>query len=293
MTVLRRAARAAGGIMGLGVLACAAAKPRKGQAIDRRWRQFSAHRYAHRGLHDIAAGIPENSLPAFRRAREAGYGSELDVHLTADGKVVVIHDSDLMRLTGRPGVVEDLTLEELREYRLQGTDERIPTLEEVLRVHESCGEGEPAPLVVEFKAEGRDQNALCAPTMAILDRHPRLRYVVESFDPRALLWMRRNRPEIIRGQLSENFAISDDATYLSMPVRLALSSLAFNVATRPDFVAYRYEDRNHPGLALCRLMGGRPVFWTIKSLDDALDCEAHAAPIIFEGFTPRPSSTIG
>lgn len=292
MSLARKVAGATVNVAALGALSCLLVAPRRSADVDRRWKQFRAHRYAHRGLHDAAAGVPENSLLAFRRAREAGYGAELDVHLTADGKLVVIHDADLARVTGREGVVEDLTLEELGTYRLQGTDERIPTLGEVLRLWETAGDGLPAPLIVELKVERRNWAELCERTLDELDRHPGLRYVIESFDPRALMWLRRHRPEVIRGQLAEDFMSHDDATYLSTPVRLALSGLLDNVATRPDFVAYRFEDRRRPGVALCRALGGRPVYWTISSADEMLDSEMEGAPIIFEGFRPRPSSTI-
>ena len=291
MGITRKLAGAAGNVMALGAIACALVHPRWSRGIAGRWDQFKSHRYAHRGLHDASAGVPENSLLAFRRAREAGFGIELDVHLSADGEAVVIHDADLTRVTGHAGTVEDLTLEQLREYRLQGTDELIPTLEEVLSVYEGAGVGIPAPIIVELKVERANYDALCRKALEILDWHD-LRYVIESFDPRVLIWLRRRRPDIIRGQLAEDFMSHDDATYLSAPVRLALSGLLDNVATRPDFVAYRFEDRNRPGIALCRLLGGRPVYWTITSLDDALVSEGQNAPIIFEGFVPRPTSTI-
>ena len=89
--------------------------------------------YAHRGLHDAAAGVPENSLAAFRKAVENGYGMELDVHLTRDGKLAVIHDSNLERVCGAEGRVEDLTWEELQNFRLLGTEEKIPSLSQVAR----------------------------------------------------------------------------------------------------------------------------------------------------------------
>ena len=63
-------------------------------------------KYAHRGFHDKPQ-IPENSLAAFRRAVEHGFGAELDIHLTKDGKLVVFHDSQLKRCTGQPGTLED------------------------------------------------------------------------------------------------------------------------------------------------------------------------------------------
>lgn len=89
------------------------------------WEQLTGVRYAHRGLHALPHA-PENSLTAFRRAAEAGYGAELDVRLTADGRLAVVHDGELSRLCGRAGVVEAMTAEELARCRLCGTEEQIP-----------------------------------------------------------------------------------------------------------------------------------------------------------------------
>ena len=77
--------------------------------------------FAHRGFHG-EAGIPENSMAAFRRARELGYGIELDVQLTKDDVLVVHHDYDLKRTCGTGKYIRDLTYEQLCRYRLMGTE---------------------------------------------------------------------------------------------------------------------------------------------------------------------------
>jgi len=88
--------------------------------------------YAHRGLHD--AEKPENSMAAFRAALENGYGIELDIHLIKDGNLAVIHDTSLLRTTGRDGKITDLTTEDLANYHLNGTQETIPTFRQVLEL---------------------------------------------------------------------------------------------------------------------------------------------------------------
>lgn len=113
------------------------------------WATLRQFRYAHRGLHDREQGIPENSLAAFRRAVEQGFGAELDVHLTKDGRLAVIHDDSLLRTAGADVKASELTAAELGQYRLEGTDEKIPFLEEVLPLFEG-----KAPLIVELKVEG-------------------------------------------------------------------------------------------------------------------------------------------
>ena len=135
--------------------------------------------YAHRGLHDAKNGVPENSLLAFRRAVEHGYGAELDVHLTKDGKLVVMHDESLRRTAGVDRRLCDMTAEELAACRLEGTDEPVPYLEEVLPIHEG-----KTPLVVEIKPYKGNHAELTKRTCELLDRFPQLIYCIESFDPR-------------------------------------------------------------------------------------------------------------
>lgn len=274
---------------------CAVVAPRRGDtAVDVRWGVVRRHRYAHRGLHDLTSGIPENSVAAFRRARQHGFGAELDVHLTADNQIVVIHDSDVRRMCGVPGIVEEMTLDQVRMLRLAGTDERIPTLDEVLSVFEPHeGEDVPAPLIVEVKSYCDDEAILTEKTLAALDAHG-VTYCVESFDPRVLSWLRRNRPDVVRGQLSQNFLRNDRRNGLALPVALGATLLMGNVIGRPDFVAYRFEDRHEVGAVClaCGRLGAHLVTWTVRSEEDMLRSEAEGAPVIFEGFVPTSISTI-
>lgn len=275
--------------------ACAVVAPRRGDtAVDVRWGVVRRHRYAHRGLHDLSLGIPENSMSAFRRARQHGFGAELDVHLTADNQIVVIHDSDVRRMCGVPGIVEEMTLDQVRKLRLAGTDERIPTLDEVLPVFEPReGEDAPAPLIVEVKSYCDDEAILTERTLAALDVHDVI-YCIESFDPRVLSWLRRNRPDVVRGQLSQNFLRNDRQSGLALPVALGATLLMGNVIGRPDFVAYRFEDRHEVGAVrlACGRLGAHLVTWTVRSEEDMLRSEAEGAPVIFEGFVPTSISTI-
>ena len=235
--------------------------------------------YAHRGYHDKPA-IPENSLAAFRRAAERGFGVELDVHLTKDGRLAVIHDSSLQRTCGAEGIVEDLTAEELSAFRLEGTDERIPFLEEVLPLFEGI-----APLIVELKPLRGNHDQLAKTAMECLDRF-RADYCVESFDPRCVYWLKKNRPEVIRGQLSENFLKRKGS--LSLFNRFAMTHLLFHFGCKPDFVAYAYEDRRMPANRIAtRLWGAQAVSWTIRSRQDMLQAKSEGALVIFEQFDPE------
>ena len=222
-------------------------------------RRLDGVRYAHRGLH--GPGVPENSLAAFRRAAEAGYGAELDVRLTKDGRLAVIHDSDAAPgCAASPGRVADLTAAELTALRLAGTEERIPLLEEVLPLFAGRG-----PLIVELKTDRRSAAALARRTVAAcLDRFSMRTHCLESFDPRPLLWLRRHRPDVLRGQLAKDFR--RDPGDQNAWNRLALTNLFYNVFTRPDFVAYRFQDREPPGgAAVPPVRGMRTAYWTLPS----------------------------
>lgn len=284
---------ASGVAAGISAAAIASIAPRMGDvSVNQRWREFCQYRYAHRGLHDPALGIPENSLPAFRRACEHGFGSELDVHLTADDKLVVVHDSDLLRVTGREGIVEELTREQLEDYRLAGSDQGIPSLGDVLRIYEWTGEGSMTPpLIIEVKTYCENADLLMPKLMACLDTFD-VRYCIESFDPRVLGWLRRNRPEVIRGQLSMNF-MQEGASELPIPVRFGATMLFGDALSRPDFIAYRFEDRGNLAVSIaCKGMGAKLVTWTIRSEENMAASEAEGAPVIFEGFVPEPKSGV-
>ena len=209
-------------------------------------------RYAHRGLYDKEAGIPENSLPAFSRAIARGFGAELDVHLLRDGTLAVFHDSDVKRMTGREGYLEDLSADELKDYALDGTKETIPQFKDVLALFAGTG----LPLIVEVKSF-RDNFAE----------------------------LKKHRPEVIRGQLSCDFL--KDRGNLSLPMAFATTNLLGNIMAQPDFVAYKFEDKKNWAPRLCRkLYGAQGVYWTIRSKEDLETAEREDAIAIFERFIP-------
>lgn len=233
--------------------------------------------YAHRGLH--GDGVPENSMSAFRAAKDAGYGIELDIHMMADGNLAVIHDSSLKRTAGTDVPIEELTTVQLGVYCLEGTQERIPLLSQVLDLFR----GE-APLIVELKPHGGNHAALCAAACNMLSSYKGA-YCIESFDPRCVAWLRKNRPHVIRGQLTENFFQSKSK--LPAILKFVLRHQLLNVFTRPDFIAYRFADRKTISNFLCRkLWGVQGVSWTIRSEEDFQQALQEGWFPIFEGFEP-------
>lgn len=233
--------------------------------------------YAHRGLH--SQGVPENSMAAFRAAKDCGYGIELDVHLMKDGTLAVIHDHSLKRTAGVDIQIEDLMLADLDNYLLEGTWEKIPLFSEVLELYAGA-----APLIVELKPTTNNHAALCQATCDMLAEYNGA-YCVESFDPRCVAWLRKNRKEVIRGQLTENFFRSNSK--LPGVVKFLMKYNFFNVATRPDFIAYRFADRKNISNFLCRkLWGLQGATWTIRSKEDFDTAVAEGWVPIFENFKP-------
>ena len=244
-------------------------------------KELRLFRYAHRGFHDKPA-IPENSMAAFHRALQNYYGVELDVHLMRDGKLAVIHDSSLLRTAGVDVDIEDLTAADLEKYRLEGTEEKIPLFSEVLELFEG-----KTPLIVELKTARGNHAALTEATCALLDQYD-VSYCIESFDPRCLMWLKKHRPDIIRGQLSHAFLKKGKGGGQNLPTRIVLQLMLLNCKTRPDFIAYSMEDRKNLGVWLCRkIYKVQEVNWTIKSKEEMKEAEALGNLVIFEQFDPR------
>ena len=233
--------------------------------------------YTHRGLHNNDA--PENSLEAFRRAVDAGYGSELDVHLLADGNLAVIHDSLLKRVCGKEGRIEELTKYDLSNCFINGTVHTIPLFSEVLEVYNG-----KAPLIVEIKPY-QNVDALCHKVAQLLDTYQGV-FCVESFDPRCVYWFRKNRPDYIRGQLTENY-FNNKNSQLPAVLKVLLYAVVFNFMTLPDFVAYRFPERKHLSHYICRkLWHADSVSWTLETKEQYDIAVAEDCIPIFEGFTP-------
>lgn len=241
---------------------------------------FLGRYYAHRGLYDNASDAPENSLKAFEKAVEAGYGIELDVQLTKDDKLVVFHDFDLKRVCGLNKKVRDLTYAQLKELRLFDSEERIPKFKEVLQLVNGR-----VPLIIEYKIPGFD-----AKVCELGDRMLRFYqgvYCVESFNPIGVLWYRLHRNEVFRGILSDSYVKEGGR---DMPVWFyeVLHHLLANFIIKPDFIAYNavyYKDMSR---TLCHEIFRAPaVAYTIKS-QEQLDARRDDFDIfIFEGFIPR------
>ncbi|MCD8326751.1 MAG: glycerophosphodiester phosphodiesterase [Lachnospiraceae bacterium] len=235
--------------------------------------------YAHRELHDNAGEAPENSMAAFQKAVDAGYGIELDVQLTKDKVPVVFHDNTLQRICKVPGCVSDYTFEELQSFPLSTSQERIPRFADVLQLIHG-----QVPLIVEYKMETADTE-VCVLGNELLTRYQGL-YCIESFHPAAVHWYKKHRPDIMRGQLSTDFV--RESEYRRKPVYWLLTYLMFNFWTKPDFIAYDHHAADNLSFRIAtKLLGALPVAWTIRSEEELENARKSFQIFIFDSFIPK------
>lgn len=258
------------------------------------YRPFFGHMYAHRGLHNMNPAIeklksiknthaqqpetdrlPENSYAAIKRAADLGYGIEFDVHLTKDDVPVVFHDDTLNRICGVKGNLKDYTYAQLQQFRLLGTEERIPAFADILKMVDGR-----VPLIIEYKVE-KNADKLCRICDRILSDYKGL-YCIESFHPMAVRWYKIHRPNIVRGQLSEDFTRQK----LNIPYFL-LSHLIGNCYASPDFIAYNCKHKDELSRTICRkLYRSLSVAWTVRSQEELDRVSRSFDLFIFEGFVP-------
>jgi glycerophosphoryl diester phosphodiesterase len=231
---------------------------------------------AHRGLHEVAAQVPENSMAAFARAVEAGVPIELDVHVLADGTLAVLHDFTLDRMTGSAGEFSQCTAAELGSLHLAGTDQRIPRLEEVLEL--VAGK---TPILIETKTLSRKDRRLEQRLDACLAGYPGP-FAIQSFNPFSLEWFAKHRPDIIRGQLACDFRDEE----LPGHQKFLLRHLLLTRWSRPNFI--NYDIRCLPCWAVSnkRQLGLPILGWVARSPEEAFRAKPCCDNIIFEGYRP-------
>jgi glycerophosphoryl diester phosphodiesterase len=212
---------------------------------------------AHRGLHTAGPEAPENSLASFRAAADEGLPIELDVQMTADEMVVVMHDEDLRRMTGDDRRVDEITMHELRVLRLAGGSEPVPSLAEALETIDGR-----VPVLVEIK-NGGDPGPMEDAVAEMLSDY-RGDAAVISFNPYSLAWIASQKPELLRGQLASTF----EGVELAGWKKLLLSNLLMNWTSRPDFVAYELSDVPNAVTTLQRWRGRPLLGWTAENAED-------------------------
>lgn len=249
---------------------------------SQRMEKFKGIRYAHRGLHGKVGGYDteaaENSLTAFERAKEHGFGIELDVRLSKDGELVVFHDGTLERVCGKEERVEDLTVEELRAVSLQGTDDYVPTLCEVLELIDGS-----VPLIIELKEEGMD-HSISQKTAKVMKEY-KGDFVVESFSPFAFGSFKKELPDIPRGFLAHKHTLSKEKRALRYRL---IQRFVFNFLSRPAFIAINAKTpKLFPLPIISAIYKTTIVAWTVRSRDEEIQAYKNGADaVIFEGYMP-------
>ncbi len=239
-------------------------------------KKYKTVMYAHRGLHNGERA--ENSMSAFRAAVESGYGIELDVRLSGDGRLVVFHDDTLNRVCGREGRVVDFTAAELSTFKLNGTADGIPLFSDVLALVDGR-----VPLLVEIK-EDASNTAVSKATCEMLKEY-KGEYIIESFNPMSLKVVWKMMPEVPRGILSHRYFENEK---YRKPLFFLLQSLLLNCICRPAFIAYDHRHAKAFGLRFVRVIFRTPtIAWTVRSAEEEAIARKNGFDgIIFENYLP-------
>ena len=240
---------------------------------------FKPRYFAHRGLFNNETDWPENTIPAFKRAVEHGYGIELDVQLSKDKQVVVAHDYTLERICSADKLIKDLTYQEICGYKILKSAEVIPLFTDVLKIIDG-----KVPLIVEIKTE-KDYKEVCELTSEILLSYSGV-YCIESFSPYAVGWYKKNYPDVIRGQLADDFV---SAKYFKSKLQnYVLTNMFFNAVYKPDFIAYNHQFKDKKCLAFWKKsLDCTLVAWTIKSQAELDSAAGTFDYFIFDSFIPE------
>lgn len=230
--------------------------------------------FAHRGLHNEQ--YDENSLSAFENAINNGFAIELDVHVTRDEQIVVIHDATLTRVTGKDGIVEELTYAELMNYSLLKSGERIPLLSEVLTLIDGR-----VPLLVEAKAENSIPPTLVPAILKVIASYPyQETLLLQSFNPFVVKALKKGRSDLPVGQL-----MSDNLPGQSKFTNFLYRSLLVLKLSKPDF--FNYEVSYIAKKRIQRKRKKLPLLtWTINNGDKLSVARAFADNFIFENLKP-------
>ena len=210
-------------------------------------RFLKEYKIAHRGVHNDK--VPENSLASFKKAIRENYAIEFDVHLLKDNTIVVFHDDDLKRMCNSNKKLKDLTLNEIKEYKLKESKEKIPTLKEVLSIING-----KVPIIVELKSD-RKVGLLENELVKELDNYNGL-FAIKSFNPLIVNWFKKNRPDYIRGLLVPN---KKNNIKLFVLNKMFLLNIC-----KPDFLSCNYN--MYDNKKVIKFKKEKPVLaWTINS----------------------------
>ena len=242
---------------------------------------LTAQPVAHRGLHENAAGVIENTASAFRAAVEGGFSIETDIQITADGEAMVHHDFALGRLTLGSRHLAAMTAAGLKEVPFKDTSDRMMTLGELCDFV-----GGRVPLVIELKSRFDGNFALATRAADVLKSYAGPAALM-SFDPAPVAALREIAPRLPRGIVAERHYVDPEWRTLTDSQKRSLAFLTHAPRTRPHFVAYHVTDLPSPGPWIARNILRLPLLaWTVRSEEDRTRARRWADQMIFEGFRP-------
>ena len=236
---------------------------------------------AHRGLHDAAAGIIENTPLAFTAAIAANYAIECDIQISADGEAMVFHDQTLERLTDGSGRVDAMPAAALRRVAFRGTADRMITLRELCDL--VAGR---TGLLVEIKSRFDGDQRLATRAAEVLANYGG-RVALMSFDPAPIAALRTLAPHLPRGIVAERRYTHAEWSPLPARTKRALAYFQHALRSRPQFIAYSVKDLPSAIPLLARTVLRLPLLtWTVRSDVDRDNAARYADQMIFEGFRP-------
>ena len=242
---------------------------------------LTARPIAHRGLHETASNIVENTASAFTAAIAGQYGIECDLQISADGEAMVHHDDALGRLTEGSGTLAAMPAAEIKRASFHKTSDRIMTLGELC----DLVAGRSA-LVIEMKSLFSGDTGLPARVAAVLQSYAGP-VAVMSFDPGQVIALSKAAPGLPRGIVAEGRYDHPEWKALSRWQKWRLAHLLHGLRTRPHFVAYGVKDLPAVAPLLARFAFGLPLLtWTVRSEADRKRAARYASQMIFEGFRP-------
>jgi glycerophosphoryl diester phosphodiesterase len=242
---------------------------------------LTARPIAHRGLHDEAHGIVENTPGAARAAIAGGYAIECDVQITSDGEAMVFHDDTLERLTEATGAVAAHSAAQLKQVAFKGTSDRMATLREYCDLI-----AERTTLVIELKSRFDGDLRIAARTVAVMRGYKGM-FALMSFDPALVAEVRRLAPDMTRGIVSESNYNDPYWNFLTPAQRFSLTWMTHAPVSRPQFMAHNID--HLPALLpqMGRALFGIPILtWTVCSAAQRARAARIADQMIFEGFRP-------
>jgi glycerophosphoryl diester phosphodiesterase len=250
---------------------------KRGTSLD--W--LIARPVAHRGLHDSAGGVIENTPSAFAAAVAGNYAIECDLQLSADGEAMVFHDDTLERLTEGSGRVDMRQASALKSIAFRTTSDHMITLGELCELV-----GGRVTLVIEIKSHFDGDRRLIKRAAEVLAGY-RGPVALMSFDPGPMAALRALAPGIARGIVAERHYRHREWNHPSIRAKRALTYFTHALQTRPQFIAYSVKDLPSALPRAARRVLKLPLLtWTVRTPEDRERAGRYADQMIFEGFRP-------